>query len=185
MPWRLLTTLLVLCLTVSGTAVRADQNDRRLDALFGNLQVVETPHEARMLERVIWGVWLESGSDTVDLLMKRVLQAMSEERLDEALGLLDTVVELKPDYAEGWNKRATVYFLLGRYPESMVDVDRTLQLEPRHFGALAGLGMIYSRLDDDSRALDAYERALAVNPHLAGAKSAVGRLRKKVEGDKI
>jgi len=181
--WRKI--LLAVCLFALPSAAVADQNDRRLDELFGALQVVKTPHEARMVERVIWGVWLESGSDTVDLLMKQVLQAMNEERLDDALEVLDTVVELKPDYAEGWNKRATVYFLLGRYPESLSDVDRTLDLEPRHFGALSGLGMIFSRLDDDKRALDAYERALVVNPHLSGAKAAVVHLRKKVRGDKI
>ena len=177
--------LLIVGMLALPTAAVADQNDSRLDELFGALQVVKTPHEARMVERVIWGVWLESGSATVDLLMKQVLQAMNEERLDDALEVLDTVVELKPDYAEGWNKRATVYFLLGRYPESISDVDRTLDLEPRHFGALSGLGMIFSQLDDDPRALDAYERALMVNPHLPGAKAAVERLRKTVRGDKI
>jgi len=170
--------------TLMSAPGRADQNDPRLDELFGQLQIAESPHAARMLESVIWQVWLESGSDTVDLLMGQAMAAMSEERHGQALELLDSVVVLKPDYAEGWNKRATLYYVIGRLDDSLADVERTLALEPRHFGALAGMGLIYGQLDDDARALEAYERALQVNPHLMHAKQKIRELQKAVRGQK-
>lgn len=177
-------SLLVVLLAFYAGPARADQNDERLDELFGQLQVIETPHEARLIESVIWQVWLESGSPTVDLLMGEAMAAMSEDRPVEALGLLNSIVEQKPDFAEGWNKRATLYYVLGRYEESIADVERTLALEPRHFGALGGLGLIFDQLDDDAGALDAYERALKVNPHLPHARARIDSLRQKVRGQK-
>ena len=177
---------LLLPLTVAWTdAARSDQTDPRLDELFVHLQDVETSTQARLIEQLIWGVWLESESPTLQLLMGRVVAAMGERDLRTALELLHSIVAIAPDYAEGWNKRATVYYLLGRYEESLADVERTLALEPRHFGALSGLGLIYSQLKDDASALDAYERALKVNPHLDQAKSEVKRLRRKVKGERI
>lgn len=164
---------------------RADQTDPRLDQLFVHLQDVDTSEQARLVEQLIWGVWLESKSPTLKLLMGRVVTAMGQQKFDDALDILHSVVAIAPDYAEGWNKRATVYFLLGRYEESIVDVEHTLALEPRHFGALSGLGMIYTYLKDNASALDAYERALKVNPHLGQAKTEVKRLRRKVKGENI
>ncbi len=164
---------------------RADQTDPRLDQLFVHLQEVDTSKQARMIEQLIWGVWLESKSPTLKLLMGRAVTAMGQRKLDDALEILHSVVTIAPNYAEGWNKRATVYFLLGRYEESIVDVERTLALEPRHFGALSGLGLIYTYLKDNAGALDAYERALKVNPHLGQAVTEVKRLRRKVKGESI
>lgn len=163
----------------------ADQNDPRLDQLFVHLQDADNSRQAKLIEKLIWGVWLESESPTLKLLMARVVHAMNENKFDSALEILHSVVVVAPDYAEGWNKRATVYFLMGRYEESIADVERTLTLEPRHFGALSGLGLIYSYLEDNASALDAYERALKVNPHLIQAKTEVKRLRRKVKGEKI
>ena len=117
--------------------------------------------------------------------MGRAVYSMGENKFDAALEILHSVVVVAPDYAEGWNKRATVYFLMGRYEESIADVERTLSLEPRHFGALSGLGLIYSHLEDNASALDAYERALKANPHLDQAKTEVKRLRSKVKGERI
>jgi tetratricopeptide (TPR) repeat protein len=117
--------------------------------------------------------------------MGRVLKAMGKQKFGEALELLNTIVVIAPDYAEGWNKRATVYFLLGQYQNSIADIETTLDLEPRHFGALSGLGQIYMRLEEFASALDAYERALLVNPHLGHAEKVVERLRKKVKGENI
>ncbi|MBT4486517.1 MAG: tetratricopeptide repeat protein [Rhodospirillaceae bacterium] len=163
----------------------ADQTDPRLDELFVHLQDVDSPPQARAVEQLIWGVWLESKSPTLKLLMGRVVSAMGQQKLEAALEILHSVVAIAPDYAEGWNKRATVYFLLGQYEASMRDVERTLALEPRHFGALSGLGLIYTYLKDNAAALDAYERALKVNPHLPQARAEVKRLRRKVKGENI
>jgi tetratricopeptide (TPR) repeat protein len=182
----LLAVLTAILILVSGAGVAsADQKDPRLDQLFGQLQVVGTRQEAHLVEQLIWAVWLESDSDTVNLLVERGLRAMSDGDLETALGVFDNVVDIAPDYAEGWNKRATVYFLMGRYRESIADVEKTLALEPRHFGALSGLGMIHGQLQDPAGALDAFERALAVNPHLPQAKALVPQLKKKVRGERI
>ena len=124
-------------------------------------------------------------SPTLELLMNRVIMRMGNQEYGEALRLLDAIVTISPEYAEGWNKRATVYYLLGRYEDSISDVEKTLVLEPRHFGALSGLGLIYNRLDEDAAALDAFERALKVNPHLGQAKQEVKRLRGRIKGKRI
>lgn len=186
MTYLLLVVALVLPMTFGwAVGVRADQNDPRLDYLFVHLQDVDKSQQARLIEQLIWGVWLESESPTLKLLMGRAVHAMGENKFDAALEILHSVVVVAPDYAEGWNKRATVYFLMGRYEESIADVERTLSLEPRHFGALSGLGLIYSHLEDNASALDAYERALKANPHLDQAKTEVKRLRSKVKGERI
>ncbi len=187
-PMRCLPQLfgLLLALAITWTnGARADQNDPRLDGLFVELHETDNPHKARLIERSIWGVWLASKSPTLELLMGRVVKAMGTQKFGEALALLNTIVTIAPDYAEGWNKRATVYFLMGQYQQSIADVERTLDLEPRHFGALSGLGLIYNRLKQDADALDAYERALKVNPHLGHAEKEVERLSPKVKGKNI
>ena len=184
---RRITTVLVAALVAGlfvGRAV-ADQTDPRLDGLFGQLQAAASSLESLMLEARIWSTWLQTESPTIDLLMRQALEAMSLDRYQDSFDILSKVVEIAPDYAEGWNKRATVLFLMRRYGESIEDVERTLALEPRHFGALSGLGLIHNALDDDARALAAFERALAVNPHLRHARAEVKRLRKKVRGEKI
>jgi tetratricopeptide (TPR) repeat protein len=176
--------LLVVAAALAGPAM-ADQKDERLDKLFDALLAAGSPQEAQLAERMIWSVWLESGSPTVDLLMQKGVAAMSEGDVEPALAMFNAVIELAPDYAEGWNKRATLYFLMGRLEESIADCQRTLKLEPRHFGALSGLGMIYAQLGQDAKALDAYRRALAVDPQLVRERAEVERLTKKVRGDRI
>jgi tetratricopeptide (TPR) repeat protein len=169
----------------AATQARAAQDDARLDTLFGKLQVVTQAHDARIIELAIWEVWGQSGSATVDLLMQQAAQAMASRDDEHALNMLNTVVEQMPGFAEGWNKRATLYYMMGRMEESLADIERTLELEPRHFGALSGLGLVNSALGDDKAAYEAYQRALKVNPHLAHAKSEARRLRKKVKGEGI
>ncbi|MDP6566436.1 MAG: hypothetical protein QF578_16525 [Alphaproteobacteria bacterium] len=173
-----------LLLLAAGDAP-ADQKDPRLDELFGRLHSVEDGKQARLIEGLIWRVWLETDSATVDLLMGRAVTAMSAERYRESLELLDTIVQLAPDYAEGWNKRATVRYLIGQDRAAIADVERTLELEPRHFGALSGLGLIHKRLENEAAALEAFEQALAVNPHLGHAQAEIKRLKRKVKGEKI
>lgn len=182
---RLILTLLLVMPLFAVVPASADQTDERLDELFARLLATSDPREARTIEHLVWGIWLQSGSDTVDLLMQRSIKAMSEGRFAEGDGLLTSIVEIKPDFAEGWNKRATLYYMMGRFDESIADVEKTLALEPRHFGALSGLGLIYSQREEWDKALHAYERALGVNPHLPNAEQAIDELTKKVKGERI
>ena len=141
--------------------------------------------EAKVAESSILGLWLESGSDTVDLLMDWAMKAIDAKNYALALDYLDRVVTMKPDYAEGWNKRATVYFLTDDYKKSIFDIERTLALEPRHFGALSGLGMIMRDIGQDKRAIDAFQRALAVDPYLDNVKKALDEIQTDDAGKEI
>jgi tetratricopeptide (TPR) repeat protein len=155
----------------------------QLDALFDNLQSASSIREGRVVEREILTLWLRSGDEAVDDLMSRSMVAMGLSAYDLALSYLDQIVAMRPDFAEGWNKRATVYYLIRDYEKSIADVEQTLALEPRHFGALAGLGMIMMRIGDKPRAIAAFKQALAVNPTLANIKDALTRLEDEISTD--
>lgn len=156
-----------------------------LDFLFGALKAAPDETSAKHVEGRIWALWSQTTSDTTALLMARSKVAMDAKQFDIALKLLDAVVKLKPDYVEGWNRRATIYYLQNDYMHSLEDIEQVLAREPRHFGALAGLGMIMQELGDDKRALDAFRRALALNPHLDKVPDLVKTLSEKVEGRDI
>src|SRR5437764_11814551 len=145
--------------------VGADRNGG-LDFLFGALKAAPDEASAKHVEARIWALWLQTPSDTAALLMMRAKTAMDAQQTDVALKLLDAVVKLRPDYVEGWNRRATLYYLKNDYARSLQDIEQVLVREPRHFGALAGLGMIMQDLGDAKRALDAFRKALALNAHL-------------------
>jgi tetratricopeptide (TPR) repeat protein len=164
--------------------VGAERN-RGLDFLFGALKAAPDEVSAKHVEARIWAVWLQTPSDTAALLMTRAKAALEAQNLDAALKLLDAVVKLRPDYIEGWNRRATLYYLKNDYAQSLQDLEQVLIREPRHFGALAGLGMIMQDLGDDKRALDAFRKALALNPHLEKVPELVKQLSEKVEGRDI
>jgi tetratricopeptide (TPR) repeat protein len=164
--------------------VPADKT-RGLDFLFGALKAAPDEASAKHVEARIWAIWLQTPSDTVSLLMTRAKTAMEAQNSDIALKLLDAVVKLRPDYIEGWNRRATLYYLKNDYAHSLADIEQVLAREPRHFGALAGLGMIMQDLGDEKRALDAFRKALAVNPHLDKVPELVKTLTEKVEGRDI
>ena len=159
--------------------------DYSLDTLFSALKIAPDTDSAKAIENRIWEAWIESGSDTCDLLMSRAKAAADDKDYDLAIKLLNAVIELKPDYAEGWNRRATVYFLKQDYAHSLADIGEVLAREPRHFGALSGLGLILQEIGDDKHALEAYRRALAIDPHLDQAAEAVKALSEKVEGRRI
>lgn len=154
----------------------------RLNTLFADLKAADSEDSAQTIEQQIWAAWMDSGSATIDLLVTRAGEAMKAKDNGLAMQLLDTVVELKPDYAEGWNRRATLHYVMKNYGESLGDIQRTLALEPRHFGAMSGLGSIFRILGDDEAAFEIYSRALEVHPYLKGARSAVEDLKDSVEG---
>ena len=156
----------------------------RLDALFAQLAQKNNPDWERV-QNDIWIHWSKSGSPSMDLLLLRAGRAMEAGDHELALRFLDDLVRLAPEFAEGWNKRATVYFLLGEYGPSVADIQRTLVLEPRHFGALSGLGMILERVGDKKGAMRAYRRGLEIHPNLPGAAEGVERLSPEVDGREL
>jgi tetratricopeptide (TPR) repeat protein len=158
---------------------------RGLDFLFGALKAAPDQASAKHVEGRIWALWTQTSSDTTMLLMTRAKTAIEKKQVDVALKLLDKVVRLKPEYVEGWNRRATLYYLQNDYAKSLADIREVLKREPRHFGALAGLGMIMQEVGDDKRALDAFRKALEINPHLEKLPDTVKSLTEKVEGRPI
>ncbi len=164
--------------------VGADRT-KGLDFLFGALKAAPDAASARHVEARIWAMWMQTPSDTAALLMTRAKTAIDAQKMDVALKLLDSLIRLRPDYTEAWNRRATLYYLKNDYVRSMQDIQQVLAREPRHFGALAGLGMIMQEVGDDKRALEAFRKALAVNPHLEKVPDLVKSLTEKVEGRDI
>ena len=165
-------------------AQRGDQV-RGLDFLFEALKVAPDAESAKHIENRIWALWVASGSDTANLLMTRVKAATDAKDMALALKLLDAVIEIRPEFVEAWNRRATIYYLQKDYVRSMADIRQVLALEPRHFGAISGLGMILQEFGDDKHALEAFRRALAIHPHLQKIPDAVKSLSDKVEGRDI
>ncbi|MPZ56667.1 MAG: tetratricopeptide repeat protein [Rhizobiales bacterium] len=156
-----------------------------LDFLFGALKAAPDESSAKAIEQRIWAQWLVSKSDTTNLLMSRVKTAVDAKDMDLALRVLDAIVELDPSYVEGWNRRATLRYTRKEFGRSLTDIRRVLAIEPRHFGALTGLGMIMQELGDEKRALDAFRKALEVNPHLQRVPDMVKALTEKVDGRDI
>ena len=161
-------------------SVPADQTDPRLPPLFEVLQSASTPDRIGYAERFIWMIWHESGRDDVDRLMEAGIEEMGTGRLRESIATFGRIIDLAPGFAEGWNKRATAYYLVGELDASVRDVERTLALEPRHFGALSGLGLINLARGDEREALRAFEATLKVHPRAPAARYHVQRLRAKL-----
>ena len=158
----------------------ADQRDPRLDALFAVLQTSSDPSAWSAAHGKIWEIWTGHDDAELNSLMEQGIVLMSRRRLGEALKVFDDLVDIAPDYAEAWNKRATVHFLLGNLADSIADVDATLDLEPRHFGALSGLGQIQMQRGDPEAALSAFEAALRMHPHLPGTRGIIQQLRRNL-----
>lgn len=164
---------------------KTDQTSSKLDSLFAELKRERNEQAAERIAGKIWQEWFQSGSASVDLMMQWSQTAMNEEKFDIALDFLDQVVTLKPAYAEGWNRRATVHFMMQHYGKSMADIDRTLQLEPRHFGALSGMGQIMKNTGRKQLALDAYQRVLDIYPMMRSAQTEVATLSEELTGEGI
>jgi tetratricopeptide (TPR) repeat protein len=156
-----------------------------LDELYAHLATAANEETAQLTSQAIEHVWLKSGSDTVNLLMERSLKALNERKPDLALKLLDSVVELAPDYPEGWSRRAYVHYTKNDFQRALGDLRRVLALDPNHFKALDGLGQILRELEYKKAALEVYRRLVEVHPYMSGAKSAVDELVREVEGQGI
>lgn len=124
-------------------------------------------------EQALWRIWARSGDAEVDALYETGIMQMNAGELKQAIGTFSRIIELKPDYAEGWNKRATLYFLAGDLHKSLADCDEVMKRNPYHFGALAGYAQIYVRLEYYERALEYARRALAINPNLDGMRQSI------------
>ncbi len=131
-------------------------------------------------EGALMQLWSRSGDQQVDALLKAGLKQMAEGLMGQAVDTFSRIVEIKPDFAEGWNKRATAYYLMGSYELSLKDCDEVMRRNPFHFGALAGYGLIYVRLGKLDEALDYFERALDVNPNLDRVLESVSAIRHKL-----
>ena len=165
--------------------VLADQTDPRLDDLFGQLRMVPNQEAADPILQDIWRTWHATDDLNAQRDMRYGIDAMNAGQFPVAVAVFTKLVEQQPKFSEAWNKRATAYYLMGHYEKSIADCIRVLDLEPRHFGALSVLGMIYSALDQPDVAIAWYTRALEVNPHLEGAKQAIARLQAVIDGRAI
>ncbi len=176
---------LMAAVAITSPPAHAGQNDPRLARLFVALKATQSPGWARALEDEINHIWVETSDPQTQQLMEKGLTLMAEDEHEAALKAFDAMVAHAPDFAEGWNKRATVEFLLGDYQASMADIARTLKLEPRHFGALAGLGQVELALGNKEAALNAFNQALAIDPHLGDVAEMAENLKKEIAGKAI
>ena len=150
--------------------------------LLDKLKTTETDAEAAALEEEVWDAWLVSGSPTVDILMQRGLEYQQQENLEAARDAFDRAINLKPDYAEAWNRRAVLFFNEGKYDEAIADLETAITQEKRHFGAWIGLAMIFESIERPEAALLAYDKALAIHPHAEAAVQGKKRLDRVVNG---
>lgn len=163
----------------------ADQSDARLDDLFEKLAYTDDPVSIRTTENEIWQIWLEHPNADLERLMEIGTQRMNSRRYSEAMLVFTQVIENFPEYAEGWNKRATLYYMLGNFEESIADIEETLALEPRHFGALSGLGLVYLQQDELSKAKEAFEDLIRVHPNSPNAKQNLEYVTERLRMDVI
>ena len=182
---RYILAILVVALTLGFADSRADQTDPRLKELFDSLRNAPSPEAAADIESQIWSIWVKSGDGDLDQVLEIGSQAMAIGDTATALKIFDAIVRKAPNFAEGWNKRATVYYMMGHYEASLADIDRTLELEPHHFGALSGLGLVNIGLDRDEAALDAFERVLKVDPQSQSAKANIEIVKQRIKDKSI
>lgn len=173
-----------LSVALGGAAapVPAVAGDLRLERLFHDLRAAPTDAAADPIESEIWSIWLDHPAADVLSWMREGVERLRADSVDDAIACFDRVVAADPDYAEGWNKRANAHYLRGDFTAAVADIRRTLALEPRHFAALAGLGLVYMAVGQPQGALRAFEAALAINPHLALIRDQVDALRRQVAG---
>ena len=174
--WLIMTGLYLI-----NPSANADQTDARLDPLFAQLKSITDHRHGTELSNLIWAIWLEVDDIEARQRLHDGMMAMDQGEFESALQHFSSLIQRSPGFAEGWNRRATLHYLRGDYAASARDIKQTLLLEPRHFGALSGLGLIMIRLREPDAAIIAFEKALAVNPHAANVRYHLKRLRNLVQ----
>lgn len=167
------------------SAVAAPEETAPLDKMFAELKRERNPQAADRIAKRIWSEWYKSGSASIDLMMKWSNDAVQAQKYDVALDFLDQVVTLQPGFAEGWNRRATVHFLMRQFGKSMADIERTLELEPRHFGALSGMAQIMKETGRKQLALNAWQRVIDIYPMMRSAQNEIATLSEELAGESI
>lgn len=163
-------TAIALLLLIQAPPALADQNDERLNDLFLELKEAENAIQALPIEQQIWRIWYEHENPEYERMLLRGEEQMNSNRAQAALETFSRLIELAPDWAEAWNRRATLHYLLGNYAESEADIVETLKLEPYHFGALSGRGLVYMEQREFFQARNAFNAALEVYPAMVGPK---------------
>jgi len=146
-------------------SLKADQNDTRLEYLFEILSETENNIQINEVTSKIWDIWHETNDPSIEADFYRGLESMRTGDLIMAVAFFTRVIDKNPNFAEGWNKRATVYYMLGKFDASMMDIHETLKLEPRHFGAMDGMGLIFIHLEQFDKAIDIYDQMLKIFPN--------------------
>ena len=146
-------------------SLKADQNDARLEDLFDILSTTESDVQINEVTSNIWDIWYETNDPSIEADFYRGLESMRTGDLMMSVAFFTRVIDKNPNFAEGWNKRATVYYMLGKFDASMMDIHETLKLEPRHFGAMDGMGLIFIHLEQFDKAIDIYDQMLKIFPN--------------------
>ncbi len=167
---RSLASTALICPLLYSLQAAADQTDERLDDLFDNLSVSSDPASIRATENRIWEIWLQHSNPDVERLLVIGTQRMNSRQFPEALLIFNELVNSVPDFAEAWNKRATLYYMVGNFEASIEDIEATLKLEPRHFGALSGLGLVYLQQGELQKARQAFAELIEVHPNSPNAQ---------------
>jgi len=174
---------LLLMALVAPLSSMADQTDPALNPLFEQLQQASSNTQAKEIESQIWELWLATNDDNAEALMSQLTYAMSVGQYEIALQLSNQLVDSNPDYSEAWNKRATIQYLMGNHGLSVADIKQTLVLEPRHFGALSGLGLIFMASGNYEAALDAFNAVVKISPSSDNARGSAARAKALIGND--
>ena len=166
----------LICLLFLPVSVIADQSDERLDDLFSTLLISTDLTTIRSTENQIWEIWFNHANEDVEQLIQMGVTRMNYNRYAEAMLIFTQLIENFPDYAEGWNRRATLHYILGNLDESVADIEKVLELEPRHFGALSGLGLVFLQQKQLSKAKQAFENLVDLHPNSPNAQENLRRV---------
>ena len=181
--WLRLSFYLMTLFYFGFTFAHADQRSPELERLFSDLRSADTQKDGEKISNKIWQIWSTHSSDsTLSKQMQMGIELMQSGQLSAANAMFTYVINQDNEFAEAWNKRATVLFFMGEFEKAKLDILKTLLLEQNHFGALAGLGMVEMHLGNPKAALNAYRRAASINPHLTDVKKAIIRLEKELKG---